>query len=91
MYQQRVFAGIHDRFQKDFRFRDAQLNIDRTEAKAIEMDEVAQKDFTYHLSSEEYEISENLVYLSEHIWQKCTDETPIRLQRSIDKDAPSSP
>ena len=29
--------------------------IGRSEAKCIEMDEVAQKDFTYHLSSEEYE------------------------------------
>ena len=38
-----------------------------------------------------WEMWENLVYLSEHIWQKCTDETPIRLQRSINKDAPSLP
>ena len=42
------FQGIHDRFQTDLRFRDSQLKIDRTEAKCIEMDEVAQKDFTYH-------------------------------------------
>ena len=64
------FEGIHDRFQNDLRFRDSQLKIDRTEAKCIEMDEVAQKDFTYHLSSKEYE---------------------RYLQRSINKDAPSSP
>ena len=51
----RCFEGIHDRFQKDLRFRDSQLKIDRAEAKCIEMDEVAQKGFTYHLSSEEYE------------------------------------
>ena len=44
------FEGIHGRFQKDFRFRDSQLKIDRTEAKCIKMDEVAKKDFTYHLS-----------------------------------------
>ena len=43
-------------FRKILKFRDSQLKIDRTEAKCIEMDEVAQKDFTYHLSSEEYEI-----------------------------------
>ena len=49
------FEGIHDRFQKDLRFRDSQLKIDRTEAKSIEMDEVAQKDFTYYLSFEEFE------------------------------------
>ena len=49
------FEGIHDRFQKDFKFRDSQLRIDRTEAKGIQMEEVAQKDFTFRLSSEEYE------------------------------------
>ena len=48
------FQGIHDRFQKDLRFRDSQLKSDRTEAICIEMDEVAQKDFTYRMSSEEY-------------------------------------
>ena len=35
--------GIHDRFQKDLRYRDAQLKADRTEEKCIEMDELAQK------------------------------------------------
>ena len=86
------FQGIHDRFQKDSRFRDSQLKIDRTEAKCIEMDEVAQKDFTYRMSSEEcLRYKKDLVYLSQHSWTKCTDETPIRLQRSINKIAPSSP
>ena len=47
------FQGIHDRFQKGSRFRDSQLTVGLTEAKCIEMDELAQKDFTYHLSSEE--------------------------------------
>ena len=49
------FKGIHDRFQKDLRYRDAQLKADRTEAKCIEMDELAQKEFTYRPSSEEFE------------------------------------
>ena len=49
------FKGIHDRFQKDLRYRDAQLKADRTEAKRIEMDELAQKDFTYRPSPEECE------------------------------------
>ena len=53
----RGFGGIHVRFQKDFNFRDLQLRIDRTEASCIQMDEVAQKDFTYRLSPEEYERS----------------------------------
>ena len=39
----RRFQGIHDRFQKDLRFRDSQLRIDRTEEICIQMDEVAQK------------------------------------------------
>ena len=42
------FGGIHDRFQKDLRYRDSQLKIGRTEEKCIEMDELAQKRF--HLS-----------------------------------------
>ena len=63
----------------------------RTKEKCSEMDQLAQKDFTYRPSTEEFEILEKLVYLSEHIWQKCTDEIPIRLQRSSNKDAPSSP
>ena len=48
------FEGIHDRFQKDLTFRDSQLRIDRTEEVCIQMDEVAQKDFTYRMSSDEY-------------------------------------
>ena len=49
------FLGIHDRFQKDLKFRDSHLRIDRTEAKCIQMDEVAQKDFAYRPSTEEFE------------------------------------
>ena len=49
------FQGIHDRFQKDLRYRDAELKADRTEEKCIEMDELAQKDFTYRPSTEEFE------------------------------------
>ena len=87
----RDVKGIHDRFQKELRYRDAQLKADWTEEKCIEMDELAQKDFTYPPSLEEFERQENLVFLCEHFWQKCTDETPIRLQRSSNKNAPSSP
>ena len=53
------FEGIHDRFQKDLRFRESQLELDRTEEICIQiciqMDEVAQKDFTCRLPSEEFE------------------------------------
>ena len=54
----RVFKGIHYRFQKDVRYRDAQLKTDRTEKKCLEMDELAQKDFTYRPSTEEFERSQ---------------------------------
>ena len=47
--------GIHDRFQRDSVFRDSQLRIGWTEEKSIEMDELAQKDFTYRPSNEEFE------------------------------------
>ena len=50
------FKGIHDRFQKDLRrYRDSQLRNGWTEEKRIEMDELAQKDFTYRPSSEAFE------------------------------------
>ena len=51
----RIFKGIHDRFQKDLRYRDAQLKAGRTLEKCIEMDELAQKDFTYRPPTEEFE------------------------------------
>ena len=41
------FKGIYDRFQKNLRYRDSQLRNGWTEQKCIEMDELAQKDFTY--------------------------------------------
>ena len=51
---QKKFAGIHDRFQKDSSFRDSQLGIDRIEEVCIQIDEDAQKDFTYRMSSDDY-------------------------------------
>ena len=53
--QKKSFTGIHYRFEKDLRYRNAQLKADRTEAKCIEMDELSQKDFTYRPSPEEFE------------------------------------
>ena len=50
------FEGIHDRFQKDLIYRDSHLRIGWTEEKCTEMDELAQKDFTYRPSTtEEFE------------------------------------
>ena len=53
------FEGIHDRFQKDLRYRDAQLKAVRTEEKCIEMAELAQKHLTYRPSPEEFERFQN--------------------------------
>ena len=47
-------AGIHDRFLKDPEFRESQLEHDRTEEVCIQMDKIAQKDFTHHMTQEEY-------------------------------------
>ena len=53
---------------------------------------LAQENHSYCPSSEEYErFKKKLVYLTEQVRQKCTDETPIRLPRSTNKYAPSPP
>ena len=50
----RGFEGIHDRFQKDSIFRESQISTDRTEEVCIQMDNDAQKDFTYRMTEDEY-------------------------------------
>ena len=50
----RGFEGFHDRFQKDPTFRESPLEIDRTEEVCIQMDNDAQKDFTYRMTQDEY-------------------------------------
>ena len=50
----RRFEGIHDRFLKGHVFRESQLEIDRTEKVCIQMDEIAQKDFSFHMTQAEY-------------------------------------
>ena len=42
--------GIHDRFLKDPEFRESRLEHDRNEEVCIQMDELAQKDFSYHMT-----------------------------------------
>ena len=46
--------GIHDRFLKDAEFCESQLEHDRNEEVCIHMDELAQKDFSYHVTEAEY-------------------------------------
>ena len=51
----RVFKEFTIAFRKIQNFVIRNSKIDRTEAKCIDMDELAQKDFTYRLSPEEFE------------------------------------
>ena len=46
----RRFQGIHDRFLNDSDFRASQLEHDRTEEVCIKIDELAQKDFSHHMT-----------------------------------------
>ena len=46
--------GIHDRFLKDSEFRESQLEHDRTEEVCIQMDEIAQKEFSYRMTQAEH-------------------------------------
>ena len=47
-------VGIHDRFLRDPVYRESQLAIGWTEQKCKEMDELAEEDHTYHLSTEDF-------------------------------------
>ena len=86
------FDGIHDRFQRDPVYRDSQLKIGWTEEKCIAMVQLAQEDHSHCPSSEEYErFQKKLLYLTEHMRQKCTDETLIRLPNSSHINEPSPP
>ena len=86
------FEGIHDRILKDSTFRDSQLKIGWTKETCIAMDKLAQEDHSYCPLLEEFErYRGKLVYHTEQIRKKCTNETPIRLPRSTYKYAPSPP
>ena len=50
----RHFEGIHDRFLRDPEFRESQLEHDRNEEVCVQMDEIAQKDFSYYMTQAEY-------------------------------------
>ena len=71
------FDGIHDRFQKDLICRDSQLKIGWTEEKCMPMDKLAQKDFTYRPSSEEYERYQKNWFTS---LNKSGKNAPMRLR-----------
>ena len=50
----RHFQGIHHRFVNDPELRASQLEHDRYEEVCIKMDELAQKDFSNHMTQAEY-------------------------------------
>ena len=50
----RHFQWIHHRFVNDPEFRASQLEHDRDEEVRIKMDELAQKDFSHHMTQAEY-------------------------------------
>ena len=58
------FTGIHDRFLRDPVYRESQLGIGWTEQKCIEVDDLAQQDHTYHLSTEEFKRYQGQWYLT---------------------------
>ena len=58
------FDGLHDRFQRDSVYRDSQLKLGWTEEKCIEMDKLAQENYSYCPSSEEYERNKKNWYIS---------------------------
>ena len=82
----RSFEGIHDRFQNDSTFRETLLSIDRTEKVRIQMDNDAQKDFTYRMSHDEYFRYKKNWWISLN-----TSGRNEPMKRSIDKIASSSP
>ena len=72
-----IFTGIHDRFLRDPVYRESQLKIGWTEQKCIEMDELAQQDHTYHLTTEEFKRYQGQWYLT---LNKSGKNAPMRLR-----------
>ena len=58
------FKGTHDRFLRDQVYRESQLLIGWTEQKCIEMDELAKRNHTYHLSTKEFKRYQGQWYLT---------------------------
>ena len=50
----RRFQGIHHRFLNNLEFRASQLEHDRNDEVCIQMDELAKKDFSHHMTQAEY-------------------------------------
>ena len=71
----RHFKGIHDRFLKDPEFRESQLEHDRTEEVCIQMDEIAQKDFSCHMTQGEcFRYRKNWWISLNNSWKNRTGE-----------------
>ena len=75
--QEEHYKGIHDRFLRDQVYRESQLKIGWTEHKCIEMDELAQQNRTYRLSTEEFERCQGQWFLT---LNKSGKNAPMRLR-----------
>ena len=71
------FSGIRDRILRDPVYRESQLAIGWTEQKCKEMDELAEENHTYHLSTEEIKRYQGQWYLT---LNKSGKNVPIRIR-----------
>ena len=75
------YKRIRDRFLRDQVYRESQLKIGWTKQKCIEMDELAQQDYTYSLSEEEFKIYQGEWYLT---LNKSGKNAPLRLRSDFE-------
>ena len=59
-----IMQETHDRLQKNLRYHQKHLKVRRTEEKCMEIDELAQKNFTNRPSPEEFERYEKTWFIS---------------------------
>ena len=81
----RGFEGIHDGLQKFPHFVTRNSGLIELKKYASRWTRMRRKIslIACHPTSS-FDIRRPGLSLSQHIWPKCTDETPIRLQRSVD-------
>ena len=87
MQKKKKFQRIHDRFWLDHAFRVRMIENNRDEEVCRRWDVLADEDYTYHLSEEEYFYYKNKWWL--HLNKSGSDTLPLR-QRSDFKQALST-
>ena len=77
---------------KDPQFRESQFENDRTETACIQMDEIAQKDFSQlYDASRVLSIQKEVADFFQEFWKTWTRERSFWLQRRVDRITPSTP